>query len=68
MQNAWDDFPEWKKITDEDIKQIIGWDNDNKVADHFFPKHSQKSDDARTAIIKIFNYETPLNWAVNRAN
>ena len=22
---AWDDFPEWKAITDEAIKEIIGW-------------------------------------------
>ena len=22
---AWEDFPEWEKISDEDIKEIIDW-------------------------------------------
>ena len=22
---AWEDFPEWEKISDEDIKQIVEW-------------------------------------------
>ena len=53
---AWEDFPEWKKITDDDIKEII------------HHKHSPSSDEARGAILKLYSYETPLYDTVNKAN
>jgi len=53
---AWADFPEWKKITDNDIKEIHDW------------KNSPSSDEARGAILKLYSYETPLYEAVNKAN
>jgi len=54
---AWEDFPEWKKITDDDIKEILD-----------FNKHSPSSDKARGAILKLYSYETPLYDTVNKAN
>ena len=54
---AWADFPEWKKITDDDIKEII-----------LEYKHSNSSDEARGAILKLYSYETPLYKAINKAN
>ena len=62
---AWEDFPEWEKISDEDIKEIIQWEDKGKV---HFPKHSESSDAARKAILRIYSYETPLYGALNRAN
>ena len=53
---AWEDFPEWKKITDDDIKKIL--DNYN----------TRSSDEARGAILKLYSYETPLYDTVNKAN
>ena len=28
QMKAWEAFPEWQKITDEAIKEIIGWDEE----------------------------------------
>ena len=54
---AWEDFPEWEKISDEDIKEIAcDW------------KNTPSSDAARKAILRIYSYETPLYSALNRAN
>ena len=60
---AWADFPEWKKITDDDIKEIIGTGRYVRGA-----KNSPSSDEARGAILKLYSYETPLYDAVNKAN
>ena len=57
---AWEDFPEWKKITDDDIKEIIDTG--------YFSKDSNSSDEARGAILKLYSYETPLYDTVNKAN
>ena len=63
---AWEDFPEWEKISDEDIKEIAGgWDEEGKK--HYI-KHSESSDAARKAILRIYSYETPLYTALNHAN
>ena len=58
---AWADFPEWKKITDDDIKEIIT----NTIISG---THSNSSDEARGAILKLYSYETPLYDTVNKAN
>ena len=63
---AWEDFPEWEKISDEDIKEIIRWKADGGKLQQ--PKHSESSDAARKAILRIYSYETPLYGALNRAN
>ena len=63
---AWEDFPEWEKISDEDIKEIIYWrDGGGKL---HYSRHSESSDAARKAILRIYSYETPLYGALNRAN
>ena len=63
---AWADFPEWKKITDDDIKEIIEWNCENHKVHR--PKNSPSSDEARGAILKLYSYETPLYKAINKAN
>ena len=55
--DAWKFLLEFHRISDQDIKMILGYD-----------KHDRKSDDARRAILKIYSYESPLYKAVNRAN
>ena len=53
---TWEAFPEWKKITDEAIRYILmRWD-------------SKASDEARSAILRLYSYETPLYGALNKAN
>ena len=63
---AWEDFPEWEKISDEDIKEIIEWKDEKGKYQR--SKHSESSDAARKAILRIYSYETPLYGALNRAN
>ena len=53
---AWEAFPEWEKITDEAIVEIINREN------------SPASDAARSAILRLYSYETPLYGALNEAN
>ena len=63
---AWKFLLEFHRISDQDIKEIIKYkDEDGKWIDY---KHSDSSDDARRAILKIYSYETPLYSALNRAN
>ena len=66
QMTAWEDFPEWKKISDEDIKEIIYWTDEN--GEEHEPKNSKSSDAARKAILRIYSYETPLYSALNNAN
>ena len=54
--NAWEAFPEWDKITDEAIKEILN------------NRNSPTSDEARSAILRLYSYETPLYSALNKAN
>ena len=54
--NAWEAFPEWDKITDEAIQEILK------------RKRSDSSDAARSAILRLYSYETPLYGALNKAN
>jgi len=53
---AWEAFPEWQKITDDAIKEIVDGEN------------SPASDAARSAILRLYSYETPLYGALNKAN
>merc|ERR1711981_982796 len=53
---AWEDFPELKALTDQDIKDILN------------NKDTPSSDAARKAILRIYSYETPLYSALNNAN
>ena len=55
---AWKFLLEFHRISDQDIKEII----------ESHPVHTDSSDDARRAILKIYSYEPPLYSALNRAN
>ena len=59
---AWKFLLEFHRISDQDIKEIL---NVEKI---LFSIHTDSSDDARRAILKIYSYETPLYSALNRAN
>ena len=67
QMKAWEAFPEWQKITDEAIKEILEF----KVRQYATPlciKNSPASDAARSAILRLYSYETPLYGALNKAN
>ena len=64
---AWEDFPEWSQITDEAIKEILKRSKINEALINLL-EHSPASDAARSAILKLYSYETPLYGALNRAN
>ena len=49
-------------ITDKAIREIIHRDQYDR------PIHSPESDAARSAILKLYSYETPLYGALNQAN
>ena len=66
FKRAWEDFPEWEKISDEDIKKIIEYSDEE--GEWHCGVHSESSDAARKAILRIYSYETPLYGALNRAN
>jgi len=70
QMTAWEDFPEWEKISDEDIKEIIHWTSEKCFGgtEWHEKKNSESSDAARKAILRIYSYETPLYSALNRAN
>ena len=59
---AIEDFPEWDQITDEAIKEIIGDGTYRSI------KHSDSSDAARRAILRLYTSETFLYSALNRAS
>ena len=72
---AWKFLLEFHRISDQDIKEILAFDKDgNRTTVKFIstqepkPVHTDSSDDARRAILKIYSYETPLYSALNRAN
>ena len=62
--DAWKFLLEFHRISDQDIKEIL---NNNEYG-NFDPIHTESSDDARRAILKIYSYESPLYKAVNMAN
>ena len=61
---AWKFLLEFHRISDQDIKEIMT----EKVDGKWGSIHTESSDDARRAILKIYSYETPLYSALNRAN
>ena len=61
--NSWKFLLEFHRISDQDIKEII-----HREDGYNRPIHTESSDDARRAILKIYSYESPLYKAVNRAN
>jgi hypothetical protein len=63
---AWKFLLEFHRISDQDIKEIVGYKNEDGSWNR--PEHTDSSDDARRAILKIYSYETPLYSALNRAN
>ena len=62
--DAWKFLLEFHRISDQDIKEILNYDEWGEPD----PIHTESSDDARRAILKIYSYETPLYSAINRAN
>ena len=68
---AWKFLLEFHRISDQDIKEIIGRNRKEIDQDCLIwaeNDHTASSDDARRAILKIYSYETPLYSALNRAN
>ena len=63
--DAWKFLLEFHRISDQDIKEIL---NTDEQGNRRRPIHTESSDDARRAILKIYSYESPLYKAVNRAN
>ena len=63
---AWKFLLEFHRISDQDIKEIISYKDEEGKTNK--PEHTPSSDDARRAILKIYSYESPLYKAVNRAN
>ena len=70
---AWKFLLEFHRISDQDIKHILGlatvtkkYYGGEEYEEHIY--HTDSSDDARRAILKIYSYETPLYSALNRAN
>ena len=65
VEQAWRDIVGLKKITDQDIQEILG--EKDKWGD-YKGKHSKSSDEARQNILKLYSYETNLYKAINKAN
>ena len=59
QQNALTDLIDFDKISEQDLKDILGDFN-------WKERHSTSSDNARRQIIRAFTFETPLYSAVNR--
>ena len=64
--DAWKFLLEFHRISDQDIKEIIVYKDEEEKLN--YEKNTPSSDDARRAILKIYSYESPLYKAVNRAN
>ena len=64
--NSWKFLLEFHRISDQDIKEIIRYKDEEGKWHH--PTHTPSSDDARRAILKIYTFETPIPYALNNAN
>ena len=64
--NGWESLLDFSGITNQDIKEIVHHKDDNgkKVQ----PVHSDHSDAARRAILRLYTLETPLYRTLNKAN
>ena len=65
MCQAWPDLFCFHQITDQDIKEIIGYSDENYK---LIPTNSESSDNARRAILKLYTYESPLYKTLNTAS
>ena len=65
MCQAWPDLFCFHQITDQDIKEIIGYDENGKIIGD---TNSESSDNARRAILKLYTYESPLYKTLNTAS
>ena len=63
--NVWEALLDFSDITNQDIKEISGYDENGKCIDEV---HSKHSDLARRAILKLYTLETPLYGTLNKAN
>ena len=66
---AWKFLLEFHRISDQDIKEILCWNGAGcNVGNPASVGHTESSDDARRAILKIYSYETPLYRELNMVN
>jgi len=66
LANSWGDLINFSGITDQDVREIVSHrdDDGNSVAS----THSEHSDAARRAILRLYTLETPLYRTLNKAN
>ena len=63
--DGWESLLDFSGITNQDIKEIIDHYENGKYVD---PVHSDHSDAARRAILRLYTLETPLYRTLNKAN
>ena len=64
--NGWESLLDFSGITNQDIKEIVPHDDEN--GEWVDPVHSDHSDAARRAILRLYTLETPLYRTLNKAN
>ena len=64
--NAWESLLDFSGITNQDIKEIV--EHYDEKGDYVFRGHSDHSDAARRAILRLYTLETPLYRTLNKAN
>ena len=63
---TWDALLDFHGITNQDIKEIAYHEDEN--GDEVRRVHTEHSDAARRAILRLYTLETPLYRTLNRAN
>ena len=63
--DGWESLLDFSGITNQDIKEILNRDENGKWHDVI---HSDHSDAARRAILRLYTLETPLYRTLNKAN
>ena len=64
--NGWESLLDFSGITNQDIKEIVGHKDEN--GEWVYSVHSDHSDAARRAILRLYTLETPLYRTLNKAN
>ena len=64
--NGWESLLDFSGITNQDIKEIVRHKDEN--GEWIEPVHSDHSDAARRAILRLYTLETPLYRTLNKAN
>ena len=64
--NGWESLLDFSGITNQDIKEIVGHEDEN--GKFVYSVHSDHSDAARRAILRLYTLETPLYRTLNKAN